>query len=275
MQDITTQMTQRARWRHQLQLHAILWPTLAGFLLLLGLGTWGWRRRRRRQMQMAQIASGRADPATAMPVGGLGGLFGTSLQQRGARGTGSLAGQGQQSAQPTMRWGRSDAAPAGPGWFYGDGFMLGAGGGAPVGDDLARMSVNSSDAGDVGPRHGGRGVAGAWQDLQRLLSSRVRIVFKVPGSGGGGNARASCTGTISPACTSSPGKSSCDASEADSMERGVDEYRVKVLVGSEDGSSSGHDTQPPAGSSLHQHDFCLREESFAARLRSKQQQQLQ
>jgi hypothetical protein len=137
------------------------------------------------------------------------------------------------------------------------------------------MSVNSSDAGDAVGRHGGRKLAGAWQDLQRLLSSRVRIVFKVPGNGSSGNSRASCTGAISPACTNSPGKSSCDASEADSMERGVDEYRVKVLVGSEDSSSSGHDTQPPAGSSLHQHDFCLREESFAARLHSKQQQQSQ
>jgi hypothetical protein len=49
------------------------------------------------------------------------------------------------------------------------------------------------------------------------------------------------------------------------MERGVDEYRVKVLVA---GSSGSEEQQ--ALPSLHQHDLCLREESFAARLRAKQ-----
>lgn len=149
--------------------------------------------------------------------------------------------------------------------------MVGAGGAAAAGDDLARMSVNSSDAGDVGVRHGGRGVAGAWRDLQRLLSSRIRIVFKVQGSAGSAGGRSACN---SPVGTQSPGKSSCGASEADSMERGADEYRVRVLVGSEDGSSSSRDVQASA-SSLHQQDLGLREESFAARLRAKQQQQLQ
>jgi hypothetical protein len=149
-------------------------------------------------------------------------------------------------------------------------------GGSLTGDNSARMSVNSSDTGVAVGRHGDRGVAGVWQDLQRLLSSRVRIVFKVRGNGSSGNSRVSCTGAISPACSNSPGKSSCNASEADSMERGVDEYRVKVLVSSEDGSSSsGHETQPPSGTSLHHHDLCLPEQSFAASLHLKQQQQLQ
>jgi hypothetical protein len=60
---------------------------------------------------------------------------------------------------------------------------------------------------------------------------------------------------------------------ADSLERGVDEYRVKVLVGEEDGSRQ-YDTGP-GSSPHHQHDLTLQEESFAARLRAaKQHQQL-
>lgn len=244
VQDITTQMTQRAKWRHHLQLHAILWPTLAGCLLLAGLGSWGWRRRRRRQLQLAQIASGRAEPGGAVATGGLAALFGSSLQQRGHARGGSAAGHEQ--------------------WSYGDGFMS-RGAAAPAGDDayLSRMSNNSSDAGDVAGRHGQRGLAETWRDLQWLLSSRVRFVFKVQGPGHAGG-RAGCSGASSPGSTDSPGRSSCGASDADSMERGVDEYRVNVLVA---GSSGSEAQQAP---SPHQHDLCLREESFAARLRPKQ-----
>lgn len=244
VQDITTQMTQRAKWRHHLQLHAILWPTLAGCLLLAGLGSWGWRRRRRRQLQLAQIASGRADPGGAVATGGLAALFGSSLQQRGHARGGSAAGHEQ--------------------WSYGDGFMS-RGAAAPAGDDayLSHISINSSDTGDVAGRHGQRGLAETWRDLQWLLSSRVRFVFKVQGPGHAGG-RAGCSGASSPGSTDSPGRSSCGASDADSVERGVDEYRVNVLVA---GSSGSEAQQAP---SPHQHDLCLREESFAARLRPKQ-----
>lgn len=256
VQDITTQMTQRAKWRHHLQLHAILWPSLAGFLLLVGLGSWGWRRRRRRQLQLAQLAAGlQAGPADAVAVSPLGGLFGATLQQRGVRsglatGSGQGAGRVQHSTPPT-----------GSGWVYGDGFM--AGGGAGVG--LARASYTSSDAGDLQGRTVRHG-AGVWRDLRRLLSSRIRIVFKVQGGSGGG-ADGACSSA------SSPSKSSSGASEADSLERGVDEYRVKVLVGEEDGNRQ-YDTGP-GSSAHHQHDLTLQEESFAARLRAaKQHQQL-
>jgi hypothetical protein len=144
--------------------------------------------------------------------------------------------------------------------------MAGAGGGAGAG--LARASYTSSDAGDMQGRTVRHG-AGVWRDLRRLLSSRIRIVFKVQGSSGGG-ADGACSSA------SSPSKSSSGASEADSLERGVDEYRVKVLVGSsseEDGSRQ-YDAGP-SSSPQHQHDLTLQEESFAARLRAaKQHQQL-
>jgi len=117
-------MTQRAKWRQQLQ------PTLVGFLSLVGFASWGWRRRRRRQLQLAQMASGRTEPAAAVSVGGLVGLFGGILQQRSARGAG-VGAAGQGPAHTAGRWGRTAAAPVtgaeGPGWFYGDGFMLQAG----------------------------------------------------------------------------------------------------------------------------------------------------
>lgn len=286
VQDITTQMTQRAKWRHQLQLHAILWPTLVGFLLLVGFASWGWRRRRRRQLQLAQMASGRTEPAAPVSVGGgLVGLFGGTLQQRSARG-GGVGAAGQIPAYSAGRWGRTAAAPAagaaGPGWFYGDGFMLTSGAGAPAAADLGRVSINSSDAGDgMGRRAGRGGVGGAWRNLQRLLSSNIRIVFKVQGSnsgsgggsssGQGGGGAAGGSGFSSPVSTS-PGRSSCGTSEADSMERGLDEYRVKVLVGG--GADGAVSSSCPHGccSQPHQHDLCLQEESFAARLRSKQPQ---
>jgi hypothetical protein len=259
VQDITTQMTQRAKWRHHLQLHAILWPSLAGFLLLVGLGSWGWRRRRRRQLQLAQLAAAlQAGPPDAVAVSPLGGLFGATLQQRGTR-SGIAAGSGQGGAG----WVQHSTPPTGPGWFYGDGFMAGAGAGA----GLARASYTSSDAGDLQGRTVRHG-AGMWRDLRRLLSSRIRFVFKVQGSSGGADGACSSA--------SSPSKSSSGASEADSLERGVDEYCVKVLVGSsseEDGSRQ-YDTGP-GSTPQHQHDLTLQEESFAARLRAaKQHQQL-
>jgi len=127
----------------------------------------------------------------------------------------------------------------------------------------------------MGSRAGRRGVGGAWRHLQRLLSSNIRIVFKVQGSnsgsGGGtgsgqaGGVAAGGSGFSSPVSTS-PGRSSCGTSEADSMERGLDEYRVKVVVG------GGVDGAGSCCSQPHQHDLCLQEESFAARLRSKHPQ---
>lgn len=280
VQDFTTQMTQRAKWRHHLQLHAILWPTLVGVLLLMALGSWGWRRRKRRQLQMAQMASGRTEPAAAVAVSGLAGLFGTSLQQRSARAGSAAAAAGQASGQEHgAGWGRRGSAAAaaaapGPGWFYGDGFMGGGGGGVGVGvASLHRSSLNSSDAGDSTGMRGRQGIAGTLHQLHRLLSSRIRIVFKVPSS-----SRDPDRGASSPTISSTPSPSSCGASDAsDSMERGVEDvFRVKVLVG----SSSPVDGSPAGGhacstsSNPHAHDLCLREESFVARLRSSKQQQL-
>lgn len=263
VQDITTQMTQRAKWRHTLQLHAILWPTLAG-VLLLGAGTWSYRRRRRRQQQLAQIASGRNEPAAAVAVGGVAGLFGTTLQQRSGRNAGATQ-QGRHAGQA------AGGASVGPGWFHGDGFMHGSSAAAVGAADLSRMSVNSSDAGDGTGRHGARNMGGALRNLRWLLSSRIRFVLKMQGSCADAGFTCSSGGN-SPVSTSSPGRSSCGASVADSMERGVDELRVRVELADED--ASGSLSAGTGSSSIPQHGLCMHEESFATRLRAKQQQQL-
>jgi LPXTG-motif cell wall-anchored protein len=271
VQDITTQMTQRAKWRHTLQLHAILWPTLAGVLLLLGGGTWSYRRRRRRQQQLAQIASGRSEPAAAVAVGAVAGLFGTTLQQRSGRNAGATQ-QGQRAGQA------AGGASQDPGWFYGDGFMHGSSAAAAGAADLSRMSVNSSDAADGMGRHGARNMGGTVRNLRWLLSSRIRFVLKMQGNCA--DAGFTCSsGDNSPVSTGSPVRSSCDASVADSMEQGVDDLSLRVVL-AEDNALGGSPVLLTAGasssssSSIPQHGLCMHEESFATRLRAKQQQQL-
>jgi hypothetical protein len=273
-----TSMTHRSRLRMHPHLHAILWPSLAAGCLAAG-GCAVWlqrRRRRRRQLLLAQMAAGPLQAAAGGgggssavgPLGALavGGLFGTTLQQRGARGSGA-AGQGRGWSVGGGDGGAAVAAAAAaaapeaqgqPGWFYGDGFMQQPGGGAA--GDLGRISSSSTD--------GRRQHGSVWQLWQRLLSSNIRFVIRERRDDAAAGDSSSISGSDGCSSSSSPvgGCSPVPGATMDDAGRGTDAVRVRVIV------DGGAEVVPGSGSRGGQRDdWGLREESYAARLHAAKQ----
>jgi hypothetical protein len=100
VQDITAEKRHRLRLQGMANLHAILWPTLAGSVLLLGALLYMlWRWRRRRLLRFTQLAVGGLDIAVIAAAGGVTGLMNglhsprmRRLCQLGHHNTGSSSG---------------------------------------------------------------------------------------------------------------------------------------------------------------------------------------
>lgn len=268
VQDLITLKTRRNRLWYNGKLHAILWPSLIGSLIVLGLLSyflWRWRRRRRVQRLTQQLAGGLEFAATAA-AGGVADLLSTAYNPRGASpgrlsrrlGLG-VGGLGVRDSAGRRSAGVQDmqiSSSRSPSWrriwqrFWGSGVQvvdassnssrLGA---ADLDSPTSSCTIPGGVVGSpprdcsVGRSHGI--AAGAGVGFSRSPARDVSIC-------GSGSTSAGSCGSCSPASTHSGSGCTSDA------------VSITLDMGGIRPSGAGGG------------DFCYNEESFQARLRAKQ-----